>query len=178
MFNLDPTKLLIIATVALIVLGPDKLPVAMRQIGKYWNEFQKVRGRIQTEMNGALSTITESVGPISSFVDSSIGSIKGPLGSAMSLKGPLGSAMSLKGPLGAAASLLTTSAVAPSQAHAASMFGTNSITQEESNVDPQGANTSGGANLSLSWSADATLRPWSPIEGVDHLGFNADPYWN
>ncbi|CAG4930518.1 twin-arginine translocase TatA/TatE family subunit [Acidithrix sp. C25] len=168
MFNLDPTKLLIIATVALIVLGPDKLPVAMRQIGKYWNEFQKVRGRIQTEMNGALSTITESVGPISSFVDSSIGSIKGPLGSAMSLKGPLG----------AAASLLTTSAVAPSQAHAASMFGTNSITQEESNVDPQGANTSGGANLSLSWSADATLRPWSPIEGVDHLGFNADPYWN
>lgn len=168
MFNLDPTKLLIIATVALIVLGPDKLPVAMRQIGKYWNEFQKVRGRIQTEMNGALSTITESVGPISSFVDSSIGSIKGPLGSAMSLKGPLG----------AAASLLTTSAVAPSQAHAASMFGTNSITQEESNGDPQGANTSGGSNLSLSWSADATLRPWSPIEGVDHLGFNADPYWN
>ena len=36
MFNLDPAKLLIIAVVAVILLGPDKLPQLARQVGAAW----------------------------------------------------------------------------------------------------------------------------------------------
>ncbi len=78
MFNLDPTKILIIVTVALVVLGPDKLPSALKTVGKYWNEFNRVRGRIRDEMNGALSTLTDQMGPIKSAVESAIGDLKDP----------------------------------------------------------------------------------------------------
>ncbi|MDA8025557.1 MAG: twin-arginine translocase TatA/TatE family subunit [Actinomycetota bacterium] len=74
MFNLDPTKILIIVTVALVVLGPDKLPSALKTVGKYWNEFNRVRGRIRDEMNGALSTLTDQMGPIKS----AMGELKDP----------------------------------------------------------------------------------------------------
>ena len=33
MFNLDPGKLIVIAVVAIILLGPDKLPQFARQVG-------------------------------------------------------------------------------------------------------------------------------------------------
>lgn len=78
MFNLDPTKILIIVTVALVVLGPDKLPSALKTVGKYWNEFNRVRGRIRDEMNGALSTLTDQMGPIKSAMESAIGDLKDP----------------------------------------------------------------------------------------------------
>ncbi|MDA8262915.1 MAG: twin-arginine translocase TatA/TatE family subunit [Actinomycetota bacterium] len=80
MFNLDPTKFVIVVAVALVVLGPDKLPAAARSIGKYWNEFQKIRARLQTEMNGALSTITDAVGPIGDVINMGVAQVKGPIG--------------------------------------------------------------------------------------------------
>ena len=78
MFNLDPTKLLIIVTVALVVLGPDKLPTAIKTVGKYWNEFNRVRNRIRDEMNGALSTLTDQISPVKSAVEGAIGEIRDP----------------------------------------------------------------------------------------------------
>ena len=36
MLNLDPAKLLVIAVVAVVLLGPDKLPQVARQIGSAW----------------------------------------------------------------------------------------------------------------------------------------------
>ena len=80
MFNLDPTKFVIVVAVALVVLGPDKLPAAARSIGKYWSEFQKIRGRLQSEMNGALSTITDAVGPIGDVINMGMAQVKGPIG--------------------------------------------------------------------------------------------------
>ncbi len=88
MFNLDPSKMLIVIAVALIVLGPDKLPVFMRGVGRYWNEFQRIRGRLQTEMNGAISQISEVVGPLSTAIDLGASQLKGPLGFAASFLGP------------------------------------------------------------------------------------------
>jgi sec-independent protein translocase protein TatB len=41
MFGLSFTELLIIAVLALILLGPDKLPDAMKTMGKGLREFQK-----------------------------------------------------------------------------------------------------------------------------------------
>ena len=36
MLNLDPAKLLVIAVVAIILLGPDRLPNLARQVGGAW----------------------------------------------------------------------------------------------------------------------------------------------
>ncbi|MDA8208966.1 MAG: twin-arginine translocase TatA/TatE family subunit [Actinomycetota bacterium] len=80
MFNLDPTKFLIVVAVALVVLGPDKVPAAARSIGRYWNEFQRIRGRLQAEMNGALSTISDAVGPIGDVINMGVAQVRGPIG--------------------------------------------------------------------------------------------------
>jgi sec-independent protein translocase protein TatB len=54
MFNLDPAKLLIIAVVAVILLGPDKLPQVARQVGGAWRSFNEFRHRMETEVRGSI----------------------------------------------------------------------------------------------------------------------------
>ena len=49
MFSLDPAKLLLIAVVALVVLGPDKLPAAARKISSLMKDLQKMRASLETE---------------------------------------------------------------------------------------------------------------------------------
>jgi sec-independent protein translocase protein TatB len=50
MFNLDPAKLLVIGVVAIILLGPDKLPQVARQMGGAWRSFNDFRHRMETEV--------------------------------------------------------------------------------------------------------------------------------
>jgi sec-independent protein translocase protein TatB len=54
MFNLDPGKLLIIAVVAVMVLGPDKLPGVARQIGGAWRSFSEFRVRMEAEVRSTI----------------------------------------------------------------------------------------------------------------------------
>ena len=49
---LDPAKLLVILIVALVVLGPDKLPTVARQMGAAWGEIRRFRERLETEVRG------------------------------------------------------------------------------------------------------------------------------
>jgi sec-independent protein translocase protein TatB len=49
---LDPAKLLIILIVALVVLGPDKLPIVAKQMGAAWGEIRRFRERLETEVRG------------------------------------------------------------------------------------------------------------------------------
>jgi sec-independent protein translocase protein TatB len=49
---LDPAKLLVVLIVALIVLGPDKLPGVARQAGAAWGELRRFRQRLETEVRG------------------------------------------------------------------------------------------------------------------------------
>ena len=49
---LDPAKLLVILIVALVVLGPDKLPSVARQMGAAWGEIRRFRERLETEVRG------------------------------------------------------------------------------------------------------------------------------
>lgn len=65
MLNLDPSKLLVIGVVTLIVLGPDKLPHYARQIGKTWRSFSEFRQRMESEVRDAvpgLPSTSEFVG--------------------------------------------------------------------------------------------------------------------
>ena len=49
---LSPAKLLIILLVALVVLGPDKLPTAAKHIGSLWGDFRTFREKLESEVRG------------------------------------------------------------------------------------------------------------------------------
>lgn len=50
MFNLSGTELVFIAVLSLIVLGPEKLPGAMRRFGKIYREIRNISGNMQREV--------------------------------------------------------------------------------------------------------------------------------
>lgn len=54
MFNLDPSKLLIIGVIAVMVLGPDKLPQAARQLGMTMRSFNEFRHRLESEVRSSI----------------------------------------------------------------------------------------------------------------------------
>lgn len=54
MGTLDPAKILVVLVVALVVLGPERLPQVARQIGKAWGDFRRFRQHLEEEVKGAL----------------------------------------------------------------------------------------------------------------------------
>lgn len=61
MFNVGGPEIVLILLVALVVLGPEQLPKAMRTFGNVMGEIRKVSGSFQDEMRNAMDTI-ESTG--------------------------------------------------------------------------------------------------------------------
>jgi Sec-independent protein translocase protein TatA len=53
MFFLSPVKLMFVLAVALIVLGPDKLPAAGRKVGGLWSDLRRMRQRLEQEVRGS-----------------------------------------------------------------------------------------------------------------------------
>jgi sec-independent protein translocase protein TatB len=60
MLNLDPSKLLIIAVVAIILLGPDRLPQVARQVGGAWRSFNEYRHRMESEVRTSIPDLPSS----------------------------------------------------------------------------------------------------------------------
>lgn len=54
MFNLGPEKILVILAIALIVLGPDKLPEAARKAGQVLGNLRRLSGGFENEIRQAL----------------------------------------------------------------------------------------------------------------------------
>ena len=54
MFNIGGGELVVIALIALIVLGPQRLPEAARQVGKVMGDLRRVSSGFQNELKGAL----------------------------------------------------------------------------------------------------------------------------
>jgi Sec-independent protein translocase protein TatA len=54
---LDPAKLLLIGVVALLVLGPDKIPGAAKKISALLKDLQKMRASVQGELHKALDDL-------------------------------------------------------------------------------------------------------------------------
>jgi sec-independent protein translocase protein TatB len=52
--SLSPVKLLIVAVVAMILLGPDKLPQVARQLGAGWRAFRVLQQRVESEIRDSL----------------------------------------------------------------------------------------------------------------------------
>lgn len=58
--SLGPAEILVILVVALLVLGPSKLPEAARQIGRAMAEFRRVTAGFQDEVRDAFQEPTPS----------------------------------------------------------------------------------------------------------------------
>lgn len=54
MFNLQGSELVIILLLALVVLGPEKLPEAMRRMGRFYGELKKMSTGFQQEFRSAV----------------------------------------------------------------------------------------------------------------------------
>jgi sec-independent protein translocase protein TatB len=77
MFNVGSPELFVILLVALIVLGPNKLPEVARQVGKAMGEIRRLSAGFQAELRDAMEEAipskppetTTTVLPVESAVD-------------------------------------------------------------------------------------------------------------
>lgn len=55
MFNVGGMELIVIGIVALVVLGPEKLPGALRQLGSFLGELRRISQGFQTDLRSAIN---------------------------------------------------------------------------------------------------------------------------
>lgn len=55
MFNLTGGEIVILLLIGLVVLGPEKLPDAMRRFGRIYNEVRRVAGGIQNDVTSTFA---------------------------------------------------------------------------------------------------------------------------
>ncbi len=60
MFNIGGAELLVILLVALLVLGPDKLPEASKKIGSIMGDLRQMSNGFKSEMRQAMDVSTEA----------------------------------------------------------------------------------------------------------------------
>ena len=73
MFNVGGGEILVILLLALLVLGPDKLPEYARKAGRYMNEFRRMTSGFQEEFRSAMDlggTASDPSSPSTTSVDS------------------------------------------------------------------------------------------------------------
>ena len=60
MFDLSPIKLLLIAVVTAVLLGPDKIPEVAKNLGRAWRRLKQIQGRIETEVRQVIPDLPGS----------------------------------------------------------------------------------------------------------------------
>ena len=50
MFDLSPIKIIVIIAVALLLLGPDKLPEVAAKLGSAWSSLKNIQRKIESEV--------------------------------------------------------------------------------------------------------------------------------
>ncbi len=70
MFGIGPTELLIILGIALLVLGPKRLPDLARSLGRGLAEFRNATADITAEMNSARATLEDEARNLTSATKS------------------------------------------------------------------------------------------------------------
>ncbi len=71
MLSLSPAKLLIVAIVALVLVGPDKLPQVARQLGAFWRAFRSFSQKVESEVRASVPDLPSS-GDIARYARSPI----------------------------------------------------------------------------------------------------------
>ena len=54
MFNLTGSEIIVILLLALVILGPEKLPEAMRKAGRAYSELRKMANSFQSEVRSVI----------------------------------------------------------------------------------------------------------------------------
>ena len=60
MINLSPIKIMVVITVVLLLLGPDKLPEVARKLGSSWQSIKQLQHKIETEVREAIPDLPSS----------------------------------------------------------------------------------------------------------------------
>jgi TatA/E family protein of Tat protein translocase len=60
MINISPVKIMVIITVILVLLGPDKLPEVARKLGSSWQSIKRFQQKIETEVREAIPDLPSS----------------------------------------------------------------------------------------------------------------------
>jgi sec-independent protein translocase protein TatB len=63
MFNIGGGEFVVIALIALIVLGPQRLPEAARQIGKTMGDLRRISSGFQNELKNAMEVADTAPNP-------------------------------------------------------------------------------------------------------------------
>lgn len=71
MLSLSPVKLVIVLIVALVLVGPDKLPGLARQMGAAWKAFRSFSTRVEDEVRANMPDLP-STGDIARFARSPV----------------------------------------------------------------------------------------------------------
>jgi Sec-independent protein translocase protein TatA len=78
--NLSFTHLAVVGIVALVVLGPERLPGVARTAGNLWREWQRIRGGLEAEVREVISDFKEpfmeAVGDVSSTVKGTVDDVR------------------------------------------------------------------------------------------------------
>jgi sec-independent protein translocase protein TatB len=53
-FGIGPEKFIVIAVIAMVLLGPDKLPSAARTVGGLMHQFRQIQANLRAEMENAM----------------------------------------------------------------------------------------------------------------------------
>ena len=58
-FGIGLFELMLIAIIALVVLGPERLPAAMREVAKYMRQLREISGEFQSQFSEELKMLDE-----------------------------------------------------------------------------------------------------------------------
>ena len=64
MGSIGPAEIIVVLVIGLIVLGPNRLPEAARQIGKAVTEFRRVSSGLQAEVRDAFADPVPGTPPV------------------------------------------------------------------------------------------------------------------
>lgn len=95
-----PDKLILLAIIALVVLGPTRLPAAARTAGRMVGELRKLSARFQEEMHSSFGEHTDSLTSAVGDLRNQVGSLRNDLtGFARPLSGATSSPANGTGPI-------------------------------------------------------------------------------
>ena len=72
MFNIGGGELIVILVIALIVLGPEKLPDAVRRAGRIYGELRRMSSGFQAELRDAIDEPMKEIRSTTDLVKSSL----------------------------------------------------------------------------------------------------------
>jgi sec-independent protein translocase protein TatB len=82
--NLDPAKILVIGMIALVLLGPERLPRVARQLGGAWRELTRLREQVTDEMKAAFPLDdVPRIPNASSAISRAVSSVTSPLAASL-----------------------------------------------------------------------------------------------